>query len=55
MSQLITNTELLNTQIGKSIIVVSQCENCKRFKKHTPWPVVGGSCQSHRIQSNHIC
>ena len=24
MSQLITNTELLNTQIGKSIIVVSQ-------------------------------
>ena len=36
------NAGLFDTQIGEIIIeVVLQCENCKRFKKPTPQPVVG--------------
>ena len=42
MNKLIKNAGLFDTQIGKIIVdVVSQCENCKLFRKLTPQPVVG--------------
>ena len=42
MNKLIKNAGLSDTQIGKIITdVLSQCENCKRFRKPTPRPVVG--------------
>ena len=42
MNKLIKNAGLFDTQIGKIIIdVLSRCENCKRFRKPTPRPVVG--------------
>ena len=41
MNKFVKNAGLFDTQIGKIIIdVVSQCENCKRFKKLTLRPVV---------------
>ena len=42
MNKLIKNAGLFNTQIGEIIIdVVSQCENCKQFRKPSPRHVVG--------------
>ena len=42
MNKLIKNAGLFDTQMGKIIAdVVSQCENCKGFRKPTSQPVVG--------------
>ena len=50
MNKFVKNAGLFDTQIGKIIIdVVSQCENCKRFKKHTPRPVVVLPYNNHLI------
>ena len=42
MNKLIKNADLFDIHIGKiKTVVVSQCENCRRFKKPTHPPVKG--------------
>ena len=42
MNKLIKNADLFDIHIGKiKRVVVSQCENCRRFKKPTHPPVKG--------------